>query len=209
MSIQDHLAFSLGRKDQGPNKKLAAEIANNHDEQQLKQLITFFDSKPHKELQKDCSLTIAWIAELNPSMVTPYTPYLIGKLSDPINRVIWGSMMALSEIAPLVLDPIYDALPAIIDAMDSGTVVTRDHGYRILIALYQSEHYQEDALIFILEQLMKAPSNQLGQYAERLIEVVNKSHVNRIIEVLEERRNDVTNEHHLKRLNKNLKRLYK
>jgi len=63
--------------------------------------------------------------------------------------------------------------------------------------------------LLIQEQLMKAPSNQLGQYAERLIEVLNKKHLNSLIETLESRREDVTNEHHIKRLNKNLKKLYK
>lgn len=209
MPIQDKLAFALNRKDQEPNKLLAKEIVNNLGEDGVHQLVDFFNTNPHKELQKDCALTMAWIAELKPELIAPQTNYLIGKLQDPINRVIWGSMIALAFVAHLEQERLYDAMPQVIDAMDAGTVVTRDHGYRIMITLYADSRFQEDLFVLIQEQLMKAPSNQLGQYAERLIEILNKSHLNLLIETLEERRGDISNEHHIKRLNKNLKKLYK
>ena len=118
-------------------------------------------------------------------------------------------MIALAFTAHLQREKLFDALPKIIDAMDVGTVVTRDHGYRIMIILYDDKQLQEDMFLLIQEQLMKAPSNQLGQYVERLNEVLNKKHVNPLIETLEERRGDVTNAHHTRRLNRNLKKLYK
>ena len=118
-------------------------------------------------------------------------------------------MIGLAHISHLQQEKLFDALPQIIDAMDVGTVVTRDHGYRIMITLYKDIRFQEDMFLLIQEQLMKAPSNQLGQYSERLMDVLNKTHLNPLIETLEERRSDITNEHHIKRLNKNLKKLYK
>lgn len=209
MPIQDHLAYSLGHKDQQPNKALAQEIADVEDTERINELIQFFDTKPHKELQKDCALTLAWIAEAKPELIAPYVSYLIGKMNDPINRVIWGSMIALSGIAHLVQDELYEVLPTILDAMDAGTVVTRDHGYRILIVLYQNKKYQDDLFHLILEQISKSPSNQIGQYSEKLIAVMEVEHRDALIHVLEERREDVDNPHHLNRLNKNLKKLYK
>lgn len=209
MPIQDHLAYTLGRKDQEPNRLLANEIAETEDVERLDELILFFETQPHKEHQKDCSLTLAWIAEINPKLIAPKVQYLIGKLKDPINRVIWGSMIALSGIAKYAQDELFQALPKILDAMDAGTVVTRDHGYRILIDLYQNKKYQSDVFLLILEQLTKAPSNQLGQYTEKLIMVMVPEHRDKVISVLEERRGDVIDPHHTKRLEKNLKKLYK
>lgn len=188
---------------------LAREITDAEDTDRLEELIAFFETKPHKELQKDCALTLAWIAEIKPEMVAPHVGYILGKLNDPINRVIWGSMIALSGIAHLVHEQLFKALPVILDAMDAGTVVTRDHGYRILITLYQNKKYQEDVFMLILEQIMKSPSNQLGQYTEKLIAVMETTHKPQLVGVLEERQQDVVNEHHLNRLNKNLKKLNK
>jgi len=209
MSIQDKLAYAQGRRDQEPNKSLAREIAETDDHGKLDELISVFESRPHVGIQKDCVLTMAWIAEINPEMIAPHSDYFIGKLNDPVNRVIWGSMITLSSIAHYVPDKLFDSLPEILDAMDTGTVVTRDHGYRILITLYQNTTYKQDVFVLILEQLSRAPSNQLGQYAEKLLVVLDTSHKEEVIRVLEERRGDVTNPYHVKRLNKNLKKLYK
>ena len=147
--------------------------------------------------------------EIIASDLIPDIDFFVSNLSSAINRVIFGSMIALAHITHLDTEKLFAALSIIIDAMDKGTVVTRDHGFRIMILLYQDINYQDDMFVLIQEQLLKAPSNQLGQYTERLILVLNKKHLNSFIETLEERRNDIANEYHLARLKKNLKKLYK
>lgn len=209
MPIQDHLAYSQQRKDQEPNKKLAKQIVESEDSNRIEELLSFWKTKPHKEHQKDCALTLAWIAQLRPSLIAPHTLYLLSRLNDPINRVIWGSMIALAEIAHLDISGIYRELPMILNAMDKGTVVTRDHGFRILVTIYQEDLYQEDIFCLILEQLSTAPSNQLGQYTERLLVVLQPHHKNDLIRTLEDRQQDITNLNHLNRLHKNLKKISK
>ncbi|MCP4457108.1 MAG: hypothetical protein GY816_03625 [Cytophagales bacterium] len=205
--IQKFLSSSLDHKDQGPNIVLAERIVNSGGSELLQKLIDFFKTEPHKDLQKDCVLTMAWVAERSPEMIIPHVDLLLENFNSEIPRVIWGSMIALAFSAHLMPDKIYEALPKIIDAMDAGTPVTRDHGYRILITLYQIEKYQEDVFYIILEQIQLAPSNQLGQYAEKLIKVLDTKHKDELVVVLEERGTELTNEHHRKRLSKNLKRL--
>ena len=209
VSIQDQLAHSLDRRDQGPNRELAERIINKGGAAQLQELVDFFLTQPDKNLQKDCVLTMAWVGELSPEMLVPHVDLLLGNFNSEIPRVVWGSMIALAFSANLVPDQIYKALPEIIDTMDAGTPVTRDHGYRMLITLYQTEKYREDVFYIILEQIQLAPSNQLGQYAEKLIKVLDTKHKKELIVVLEDRSAELTNEHHKKRLGKNLKKLYK
>ncbi|MEO9483396.1 MAG: hypothetical protein ABJG47_08130 [Ekhidna sp.] len=209
MPIQDNLAYASDRNDQEPNKLVAKQIVNAGGQKQIEALVSFIESRPKQRAQADAILALAYVGELAPKLLDAQADFLVGELKSSINRVIFGSMIALAHIAHLKQEELFDALPQIIDAMDTGTVVTRDHGYRIMITLYQDNRFQEDMLPLIQEQLMKAPSNQLGQYAERLIDVLNNSHLDALIETLEERVDDVTNEHHVKRLNKNLKKLYK
>ncbi|WP_436514947.1 hypothetical protein [Ekhidna sp. To15] len=209
MPIHDNLAYALDRNDQEPNKIVAKQIVDARDEKQVEEMVSFILNRPKQRAQADAILALAYVGELNPKLLSGQVDFLIEELKSPINRVIFGSMIALAHVAQLQKEKLFEALPQIIDAMDIGTVVTRDHGYRIMITLYQDSRFQADVFLLIQEQLMKAPSNQLGQYAERLIEVVNDSNINSLIETLEERRNDISNEHHIKRLNKNLKHLYK
>lgn len=209
MPIQDKLAFALDRNDQDPNKQVARRIVDTGGKKEVDELVSFVSSQPKQRAQSDAILALAYVGELAPVLLSDQVEFLIDQLSSPINRVIFGSMIGLAHIAHLQTRKLFDALPQIIDAMDTGTVVTRDHGYRIMITLYGEDRFQEDLFVLIQEQLMKAPSNQLGQYTERLIPVLNKTHLNSLIETLEERQNDIANEHHVKRLNKNLKKLYK
>ncbi len=208
MSISDKLAYSLGRKDQVPNKLLAQEITIAADADRLNELIKFIEGKPHRRLQMDAILTVAYVGDLLPKMLIPHVDFLIGRLRDPIDRVAWGSMIALSHVSPLVADQMYENLPAILDSMDMGSIVGRDHGYQVLVNLYVVNRYSSDMLFILLEQIRKAPSNQLGQYTERLMKVIKPEDKLELITALEERRLDLTNEYHLKRLTKNLKKLY-
>lgn len=209
MSIQNQLAHSLGRKDQVPNKALAQSIADAEYMSGLNKLIQFIESGPIDRLQMDAMLAIAYVAEQKPQLVVDHVDFLISKLNDPINRVIWGSMIALAHMADLVSDKLFEALPKVIDAMDAGTVVTRDFGFRILVSLYKVEQFCDDVFYIISDQIILAPSNQLGQYVERMIPIVKVDHKKKLIAILEERNVDLTNKHHIKRLNKNLKKLYK
>ena len=55
----------------------------------------------------------------------------------------------------------------------------------------------------------KAPPNQLGQYTENLIAVLDRSHKEQLLTVLEDRKLELVNPHHQKRLSKNLEKLYR
>jgi hypothetical protein len=207
MLISKKLSSALNRKDQAPNRALAKEIIHTGGGQQLKELVDFFLSQPHKDLQKDAILTIAWVAEESPELVIPHADVLIGNLDASINRVIWGSMIAISAITHLIPEKIYQALPQILDAMEASTVVTRDYGFRILTTLYTQADLQENMLYILREQLRMAPDNQVGQYAERLLTVLNPDHKELVLETFTERLQELSNSHHIRRLNKNILKL--
>jgi len=208
MPISDKLAYAMGHRDQGPNKILAQKIADSEDVGALKELKALVLSDADKRLRMDAALAIAYVGESKPEMLVDFVDFVLEMLNDPIDRVGWGSMIALSYISPLQPSKMYENLPDILDAMDNGGIVGRDHGYRVLIDLYSVEKYREDLFFIILEQIQKSPPNQLGQYTERLMSIINEKDKPELILALEDRRNELTNEHHIKRLTKNLKKLY-
>ena len=208
MPISEKLAYSQKRKDQLPNKETARIVLDAEDRSAIQELCKLIDSDFPKRLKMDATLTLAYIAEEKPELLKSHTDFLIDKLQDPIERVGWGSMIALSHMSSQASGKLYDQLPAILDAMDRDSIVGRDHGFRILVSLYVIDSYQEDLHFIILEQLRKVRPNQLGQYTERYMGVIKPHHKKDLIAVLEEDRSDL-NEYHIKRLAKNLKKLYK
>ncbi|MEM9341220.1 MAG: hypothetical protein AAGA66_20995 [Bacteroidota bacterium] len=209
MPIHHRLASCQGRRDQALNRQLALEIASSQDEGMLQELLLLFDTATEKRLLMEAILTIAYISEINPQLVASKVDFLIHQLNHQVSRVRWGSMMALSHLVTLHPEQIFQHVPEILTCMEKGSVVGRDYGFRILVTLYTYDHYAEDLFLIILEQLSGAPSNQLGQYTERLTFVLRGRHQPELIRVLEHLRGDLENEHHLRRLDKNLKKLYK
>lgn len=207
MSISQQLSYSLGLKDQSANKELASKLAMELNVDGVEELTSIIDSNAPRRLKMDATLTLAYIAEKVPNLLKLHIGFLIDNLSNQIDRVSWGSMISLSHLAEENRDFIYKNLPAILDAMDRGSVVCRDYGFKILVTLYTFNEYEEDVFFIILEQLNTAPPNQIGQYSERLIAVVRPNHVDDLINKMEMRRSELTNPHHLKRMDKNLKKL--
>ncbi len=211
MSVLQQLSFSLGKKDQAPNRELAQEIVASQKLESLPELVGLFDGPQDqdKRILMDAMLTIAYVAELNPQLVVGKVNFLIVQLNHELNRVRWGSMIALSHLVHLTPSGIFQKLPVILDAMSKAGVVGRDHGFRILVSLYVYDDYAEDLFLVILEQLSGSPPNQLSQYTERLMNVLRVQHKPKLINVLEVLRDELENEYHRKRLDKNLKKLYR
>ncbi len=205
MSVIDQFSSSCGRRDQGPNRALAARIVDR-DHQLLGEVM---DATSHQTtaLGNDAVMVLMAVGELHPELLVPYTSQLLDLLSAKSNRQVWGSMIALSHIAPLIKSELLEALPLILGSMDSGSIVGRDHGYTILTVLYEDD---SGGILWPLmkEQLLKCPPNQFGQYTEKTMEVLKAPDREEMVFTIEQRLSELTNEHHRKRALKNLKTLH-
>ena len=102
---------------------------------------------------------------------------------------------------------IYNSLPKILDAVDNGSVITRDYAMNILITLASISQYSESAFSLLTEQLLTSPTNQLPMYAERILPIINEQNKNDFVEALKSRLNDIEKESKRKRVEKVIKKL--
>jgi hypothetical protein len=119
----------------------------------------------------------------------------------------WGAMSALSAISKFKPELIAPHLTTILDAMDSGSVITRDHGIYILCSIAPIRKFHEDCINLLLEQLQKAPVNQLPMYAEKTAEVITPPDINRLEKILLSRQDVMEIPSKKKRIDKLLKLL--
>jgi hypothetical protein len=119
----------------------------------------------------------------------------------------WGAMTALSAIAGIVPEPIYQALTDIIATADAGSVITKDHCVRILASLSAHDAYRDTTIPLLLEQLLQAPVNQAPSYAEQALPVITAQHHEACKKILLTRIDDAEQESKRKRLEKVLKKL--
>ena len=205
-NVINRLSSAMDRRDQGPNEAIAQEVVASGNPDLLQEVVQVILSNNPVRLKNDAVMVLMAISRIKPGILLEQTRLLISLLDSKSNRQVWGSMIALANMAPMVREDIKPYLAKILRAMDEGTVVTRDHGFTILTELYKDDP-SGDLLALINEQLLNAPPNQVGQYTEKFMEVVRKEDLSSCIATLEVRAQELTNEHHLKRLGKNLRKL--
>jgi hypothetical protein len=100
----------------------------------------------------------------------------------------WGAMSALSAISKSDPGLLAKHIVHIVATMDAGTVITRDHGIYILAEVARLKKYHADSMELLLEQIEKAPVNQVPMYAEKTVEVISQPYVAKFISILKKRK---------------------
>jgi hypothetical protein len=205
MSIIPKLATSLNRRDEVPKQELAAEIVASEDRAAVTELVENLSNKD-KGIRYDCIKTLYEVGYRKPLMIADHLGQFVRLLESKDNRLQWGAMTALSCIVKERPSEIFGALAKIIEAGEKGSVITRDHCVRILATLASLNKYSEETFPLIVEQLMKAPTNQLPMYAEIALPVVTSINKERFIMALGGRLDDMERESGRKRVEKVIKK---
>lgn len=208
MSVLDKLATSLGHRDEQPNVALAEQLATSKDKKGVEELVAALKHK-NKSIIADALKTLYEVGYRSPELIAPYAQEFIELLKSKNNRLQWGAMTALSSIAPLKQEMLYDAIPLLAPIVDKGTVITRDHYVKILVAIAESSKYNEDAVDLLLEILQTAPENQFPKYAEEVSTVAKGRNRDLLKTIVTDRFQGIEVETKKKRVEKLLKKLNK
>ncbi len=207
MSVIEKLATSLGRKDDVPNQELAREIASKNDNKSVSELIDILKTTKDKKIQSDCIKTLYEIGYIKPELIAEYYPFFIELLKSRNNRLVWGAMIALYTISKMKPREIFENLSEILEAIQKGSVITKDYGVRILINLSGISEFANSAFDLLMDQLRKCEPKQLPLYAEKTLPVINAENQRIFIELLEERFDELEKDSQKRRIEKVLRKL--
>jgi len=208
MSVLNKLAISLGRRDEAPNIELAKHIAGKNDKNAVRELVETL-SNTNKAIRHDCIKTLYETGYLNPSLISDYSKQFIEQLDSKNNRMQWGAMTALSSIAKKETKELFKALPKIIDVVDKGSVITKDHCYKIMCGLSADKTLAPKVFPLMMEHLLKSPANQLPKYAEETLPFVTDKNQGVLLRTLKKRLEDAGAPAKKARLEKVIKKLEK
>jgi hypothetical protein len=202
----EKLAYSLGRNDEEPNIELAKNLANAKNKKGIKEIVEGLNN-PKKQIANDYIKVLYEIAENAPELVSEYTGIFINLLKSKNCRLVWGSMTALSKIASLNANEIYNSFDIIFEAYEKGKVITVDNSISVFAELVKADKkYEKKVFPIIIEHLSKCRPKEVGQHAERAFVCINKNNSKIFIEALLNRRNSLT-EAQKKRVDKLLKNI--
>lgn len=205
-TIVDQLACALGRADEQPNVDLAIRISKTGNKSHVTELIACLDNKK-TAIRSDAIKVLYEIGERKPELITPYVDKFISGLKHKDNRMRWGAMSALSAVSKAKPELLGPHIVTIVDAMDEGTVITRDRGVYILCDLASVKKYHRDCMELLLDQVEHAPVNQMPMYAEKTAEVLSPPYKSRLVQTINRRRDVFAIPTKAKRLEKLLRSL--
>lgn len=96
----ENIAYYLGKNDERPNIDLAISLVSSRDVDGIKKIVNGLKHK-QSQVANDCIKVLYEIGERAPELISGYVYDFIQLLNSKNNRLIWGGMTALAQIASL------------------------------------------------------------------------------------------------------------
>ena len=207
MSVIKLLLSSLGVKNDIPNQKLAEEIAETNNSEAIEELVELLRISKDKKQQSDCIKVLYETGYQKSELIANHLPVFVQFIMSKNNRLVWGSMIAISSIAEINPKEVHASLADIMQAVDKGSVITKDCGVEILTKLAAHAEFESECFPLLLEQLKFCPPKQLPQYAEKSVIAINEGNKQAFTELLEVRIKELERDSQKIRVGKVLKKL--
>lgn len=192
MSLLNRLASSLGRRDEIPNQELARDLAAKKDSKGIHEIAENLWNKD-KNIQADCIKVLYEIGSIEPKLIADYTQDFVKLLRSKNNRLVWGGMTALAEVAKANSAAVFKYLDEIKKAKETGSVITVDNAISTLAyTAAATDEYNKAIFPYLLKHLAGCRPKEVPQHAEKTLPAVNSSNKEDFITVLEKRMEDLS-----------------
>lgn len=187
MSVIQKIAYNRGIRNEAPNQELARELALADDMDGITEIARNLWNK-NANIQSDCLKVLYEIGFIKPGLVAGYVVDFLQLLLSKNNRLVWGGMIALSTIAKLQADVLFERRAEILNAMANGSVITKDAGVKTLADVAaQDERYHAEIFPQLLKYLQTCRPADASRHAEVMVIAVNAATLSDFIQILEHR----------------------
>lgn len=202
----EKIAYNLGRNDEEPNITLALELSNSENLEGIREIVNGLKNKK-QQIANDCIKVLYEIGERKPELISEYVLDFIQLLKSKSNRIVWGSMTAISQITFLKPKEVFENIETVITAYENGSVITRDNSISVFAELAKADtHYEKIMFKKIIERLETCRPKEVRQHAERAFICINEENSKEFVAVLLKRKDSLTDAQK-KRLDKLIKKI--
>lgn len=181
MSVLSKIAFFQNRRDEIPNQQLARWLAEMKDEAGIREIAENLWNK-NQNVQSDCLKVLYEIGYIRPELIAAYAEDFLKLLRHKNNRMVWGGMIALSTVATIQAEFLYDHVEEIKRVMDKGSVITLVSGIKALAAVAATSQERRHALLpYLLEKLARCRPKDAALFAEMILAAVDTSFKDKFI----------------------------
>src|SRR3990172_11069853 len=131
MSVLSRTSYFQNRRDEVPNQELAKALAETQDTGDIPEIAENLLNE-NQNVQSDCLKVMYEIGYIRPELIAAHVDDFLKLLKSKNNRLVWGSMIALSTVAGIKADEIFAHHGDIQEVMEKGSVITVDSGVKTL-----------------------------------------------------------------------------
>jgi hypothetical protein len=187
MSVLNKIAYFQDRRDELPNQDLAQELAETKNRDGIHEIAANLGHK-NRRIQSDCLKVLYEIGYLDPELVSDYAAEFLNLLKNKQNRLVWGSMIALSTIAEIRAEKLFDHYETIRRTMEQGSVITVDAGVLTLAKVAaQNAAYSKRIFPYLIDHLATCRPKDVPQHAEKILLAVNVENKAAFLGVIDKR----------------------
>ena len=147
------------------------------------------------------------IGYIRPDLIADYVGDFLELLKDKNNRMVWGAMISLTTIADLRPHEIWGRVDDVINTVEKGSLITVVWGIKTLAHVAAADKtYHSKLFPILLNQLQKCIARDVPMHAESILVAVDKANPVSFMDVLENRKPELTPSQ-LSRLNKVIKKV--
>lgn len=181
------IAFYRGIRNESPNKDLAQELADTDNKEGVRQISKYLYDK-NKSVCSDCLSVLYTIGYSKPELIEEYLDDFLKLLRSKNNRMVWGSMIAISTVARLKSDYLFDKLDLILQTMKEGTLITEVWGIKALVNLsLGNKEYKNKTLPILYDYLEKCRPIDFASRIETVLPLIEHAEesekIDRIVKV--------------------------
>ena len=192
MSVLNRIAHLQNRRDEVPNVELARDLAAKKDKAGIREIAQNLWNKD-KNVQADCIKVLYEIGVIEPKLIAGYAEDFVKALKSKNNRLVWGAMTALAEVAKANPEAVFQHLDEIKKAKETGSVITVDNAISTLaFTAAANEKYNKAIFPYLLKHLSSCRPKEVAQHSEKTLPAVNSANKNEFIKVVEKRLEDLS-----------------
>ena len=105
MTVIERIPYYQNTRNENPNQQLAKELTEKQDIEGIIEITAHLTDK-NTNVRSDCLKVLYEIVYIEPNLIAPYVKDFLSLLDSKQNRMVWGSMIALSTIAEIVPEKI-------------------------------------------------------------------------------------------------------
>lgn len=192
MAVLQRIAYFLGRRDEVPNRDLARSLAASRDEAGIREIArNLRNGIP--AVESDCLKVLYEIGYIEPRLIAPYVEELLRLLRSKNNRMILGSMIALSTISALKAREIWGQIEVVLSAIDRGTLITVVWGVKTLSGVAStSKAYRSNLFPILADHLRSCNPRDLPLHAENMLPAIDGDNRESFLALLDARRAELS-----------------